>query len=112
MNNHFLQRLKNMKKVLISMSFAAFIFSCSARQNDNDSGVMTLNGTIEKRETTSYQYGTHIFNSGDKIYAIKSNSLNLNTYLNKQVSISGSKVKGYPVDGGPELIDVSKVIVR
>ncbi|WP_165499827.1 hypothetical protein [Pedobacter frigidisoli] len=61
---------------------------------------------------TTYQYGTHIINYGGKPYALKSSSVNLDIYVDKQVQIKGTKVSGYPLENGPELIEVTQVVVK
>lgn len=77
-------------------------------------------GTLQKTEMTSYQYGTHILkgflldgnpdtHGKEVIYALKSNKVNLNEFSGKKVIIIGSKVEGYPIEGGPILIEVSGV---
>lgn len=76
----------------------------------NNSGTtIRLTGKIEKIGMTTFQYGTHLLKADAKTYALKSASLNLDTYLDKQVTIKGNKVEGYPVEGGPEFIEVTEV---
>lgn len=77
-------------------------------------------GTLQKAEMTNYQYGTHILkgflldgnpstHGKESIYALKSSKVNLNKFLDKKVIIIGSKVEGYPIEGGPILIEVSQI---
>lgn len=66
-------------------------------------------GLLEKQGITSYQYGTHIISDKDKTYALRSSKINLDNYVNQTITIKGNKIKGYPVDGGPEYIDVKEV---
>lgn len=101
-----------MKKILILTLFVAALSGCSSMQNTSGSDAVSLTGNLQKMGITTYQYGTHTINSGGKPYALRSSSLNLDTYLDKQVSLKGTKVSGYPVEGGPELIEVSEVIVK
>lgn len=56
-------------------------------------------------------YGTHVLTNdhGQTLYALKSSSVKLDDYIDKNVEISGSKIEGYPIDGGPEYIEVSKI---
>lgn len=54
-------------------------------------------------------YGTHTILNKDKIYALRSSTINLDHYVNQTVTIKGNKIKGYPVDGGAEYIDVKEV---
>jgi hypothetical protein len=76
-------------------------------------------GVLQKRGMTAYQYGTHILNgkslSGkpdqpETTFALKAvKKINLNKYAGKKVIITGKKVDGYPLDSGPELIEVSAI---
>lgn len=66
-------------------------------------------GVIQKRGFTTYMYGTHTISSNNKTYALQSTTINLDSYLNNKVLIKGAKVNGYPVEDGPELIDVKSV---
>ena len=98
-----------MKKILILSLFVAVISSCSSMKNGGNSSTVTASGTIEKLGMTTFQYGTHLLKAGNKTYALKSASINLDTYLDKKVTIKGKKVSGYPLEGGPEFIDVTLV---
>lgn len=40
---------------------------------------------------------------------LRSSTINLDTCVNQTVTAKGSRIKGYPVDGGPEYIDVKEV---
>lgn len=68
-------------------------------------------GTMQHQGITTYMYGTHILvdRSGKTLYALRNSTLDLNTYIDKYVEVSGTLVAGYPVDGGPPLLDVSMV---
>ncbi|WP_406826051.1 hypothetical protein [Pedobacter sp. KACC 23697] len=98
-----------MKKILILALFVTAISGCSSIKNAEKSGTVTANGTIEKLGITTFQYGTHVLKADNKTYALKSETLNLDSYLDKKVTIKGKKVIGYPVDGGPELVEVTLV---
>lgn len=66
-------------------------------------------GIIEEQGITSYQYGTHILNTGEDFYALKSEKIDLGQYVNKKVTLKAEKIEGYPVDGGPEYLLVTEV---
>ena len=72
---------------------------------------VTAEGMIMKKGTTSYMYGTHILANADgkTLYALKSENLNLNDFIGKKRILKGDLVKGYPVDGGPDYLNVKKV---
>lgn len=89
--------------------FVAVISSCSTVKDANYTGSVTASGTLQKLGMTTFQYGTHLLKTDNKTYALKSASINLDTYLDKKITIKGRKVAGYPIDGGPELVEVTMV---
>ncbi|TRO67510.1 hypothetical protein [Christiangramia sabulilitoris] len=66
-------------------------------------------GTIKAAGITSYQYGTHILESGDDFYALRSAEADLTNFEDQEVKLWAEKIAGYPVDGGPEYLEVKKV---
>ena len=66
-------------------------------------------GLLEKRGITTYQYGTHVISDTKKTYALRSELVVLDAYVGKTVTVKGVKIPGYPVDGGPEFLEVSEV---
>lgn len=74
--------------------------------------LVEISGKLEKLGMSAFQYGTHVLHSGNVTYALKSDSISLDQYLDKQVSLKGTKEKGYPIEAGPDLINVEAVTVR
>lgn len=71
---------------------------------------MEITGTIEEQGITSYQYGTHTLTTAtDDFYALKSDAVDLNNYLNEDVTIVAEKIEGYPISGGPDYLLVLEV---
>lgn len=70
---------------------------------------MQLTGILKKAGMTAFQYGTHLLRSGGTTYALESKGLRLDRFVGKNVSITGQKVNGYPLEGGPELIRVKSI---
>lgn len=71
-------------------------------------------GTLQKPDATSYGYGTHAITdqaSGCR-YALQSEQVDLASYVGEKVEVTGTTARGYPVDGGPVLLNVSKVEPR
>ncbi|WP_367867269.1 hypothetical protein [Pedobacter sp. WC2423] len=76
-------------------------------------------GVLQKQGVTAYQYGTHVLkgeslsaelNEPETIFALKAGKkINLNKFVGKKVIITGKKVNGYPLELGPELIEVSAI---
>jgi len=93
----------NWKGVLVPL-FLFLFMSCSKPVYQ-----VSLEGTLESPGLTSYQYGSHQLTSIDSVYALRSSSLDLKKYETKEVNIFGQLVDGYPLEGGPVLIEVIKV---
>ncbi len=71
---------------------------------------LQLTGYLTRPEATTYMYGTHALESkGRVIAALKSDSVNLDAFTGKKVRITGNRVQGYPLSGGPDLIEVNKI---
>lgn len=96
-------------KLLATLSSFIFLFANTCNSPEGQDDLLELTGTIEKTGITSYQYGSHTLNNDDTFYALKSEKLDLDQYIGKEVKVSGSKIEGYPVDGGPDYILVEKV---
>ena len=98
-----------MKKLIILSLFIAIGSSCTSMKESNTANRVTATGVVEKLGMSTFQYGTHILKGEHKTYALKAEGINLDLYVNKKVTIKGKKVKGYPLEGGPELVDVTLV---
>ena len=73
---------------------------------------VTAEGVIQQQGMTTYQYGTHVLKDGTKtLYALMSKSQKLDNFVGKKVKITGTLVDGYPVDGGPDFVEVTDVEV-
>lgn len=98
-----------MKKLLILSLFVAVISGCTSMKDSNSASRVTAKGTITKLGMSTFQYGTHILKAENKTYALKSTAINLDNYIDKKVIVKGTKVSGYPLEGGPEFIEVTLV---
>lgn len=56
-------------------------------------------------------YGTHILvnDTGKTLYALKSANINLDKYIDKKVTVNGDLIAGYPVEGGPDYLNVQAI---
>lgn len=81
-------------------------FSCDSVPGDSS---RKYSGTIEPTGITSYQYGTHRLEARDTFYALRSKTIDLSQYEGQKVTISATPIQGYPVDGGPEYLEVRSV---
>lgn len=101
-----------MKRTLILSIIVAAISSCSSLKNSADADSVTLTGEIAALGITTFQYGTHAIKDGNISYALKSSKVNLEDYEDKTVTLKGTKVSGYPLEGGPELIEVLEISLK
>jgi hypothetical protein len=98
-----------MKKIVLLLIVGLAIAGCANVKPAADKSLVVLSGKLEALGMSTFQYGSHILNSGGKTYALKSAKVNLKSYEGKEVIVKGLKVAGYPVDGGPEFLDVQEV---
>ena len=101
-----------MKKTLILLMLGFAMTGCGTMKEKNVGETVQLNGKIEKLEMSTFQYGTHVLKQGEKLFALRSAKVNLDSYVNKEVSLKGVKVQGYPVENGPDFIDVQEVSAK
>lgn len=66
---------------------------------------MEIRGTLQAQGITTYLYGSHTLPG----YALRSSTVKLDDYLNQKVTVRGHKIDGYPVDGGPDYIEVEEI---
>ena len=92
---------------LIAPLFFIVITSCSSG-NSQDSG-LTYSGVIKPSGMTTYQYGTHTITTDDSFYALKSETIDLQDFEGESVTIKAKRIEGYPLEGGPEYLEVMQV---
>ncbi|MDT0645701.1 hypothetical protein RM545_03275 [Zunongwangia sp. F260] len=85
-----------------------FISTCSNTTGDG-SALLQATGVVQASGITSYQYGTHTLASEEKSYALKSTNIDLSKYEGETVKISAEKIEGYPIENGPEYLNVQKI---
>lgn len=77
-------------------------------------------GVVSKSDVSSHQYGTHVLKgrfldgNPDNVnqampYALRSSNVRLDLWNGKAVIVSGQLASGYPIEGGPPLIDVEAI---
>ena len=99
--------MKIFKIIILGTLFLFGSQACQSKKIASDQ--IEISGVIQIQGMTTYQYGTHTINSNDKLYALKSSTVDLNKYLKQNVTIFGVKVAGYPIENGPEYLEVVKV---
>lgn len=92
--------------IIFGVVFLLFAATCD---HTKSSDTMEITGKLQPRGITSYQYGTHVIKSKDKTYALKSKKISLKDHEDDTVTITGKKVEGYPLEGGPVLLEVLKL---
>lgn len=95
--------MKTLKILFIGTVICLSVISC--RKDHNHLESIEVSGTIQKQEMTTYQYGTHTISG----YALRSSSILLDDYIDQQATIVGKKIEGYPVDGGPDFLEVELI---
>lgn len=100
-----------MKRLLYVFVMLVCCIACT-KEDDNFDRKSVI-GTIKDAGNTYYMYGTHILVSDDgkTLYALTSSSVELKNYNNTKVEVSGVLVKDYPIEDGPEFLDVNSIKV-
>lgn len=75
----------------------------------NQTDQMEVTGTIQQQGITSYQYGTHTISNDETFYALKSEKVDLDDYIDEEVTIVAEKIEGYPLSGGPDYLLVLEI---
>lgn len=97
-------------KVLYLFLFAAMVATgCKKTAEGTPTGSITVIGKLEVQGATTYQYGTHTIKNIDQFYTLKSSTIRLDDYAGKSVTLTGNSVSGYPLEGGPELLNVVSI---
>lgn len=94
-------------KLLKLLIFCTLIYlsAVSCKKNDANLATIEITGTLKEQGITTYQYGTHTIAG----YALRSSTVTLDDYINQNVTVVGYKIEGYPVDGGPDFIEVEEI---
>ena len=96
-------------KTFLLISIMLFALSCRKKEENT---FIEARGIILMQGATVYMYGDHVLldNSGNVLFALVSDGIIPDNSTRQPVGIRGYKMKGYPIDGGPELIYVTEVI--
>jgi hypothetical protein len=68
----------------------------------------TGQGIVRKQGMTTYQYGDFILihRDGHTVCAMRNGEVRLEDWIGQYVEIKGATIPGYPIDGGPEYVEV------
>lgn len=87
-----------------------FAASCK-KDSTPDPDAVTFTGCIYQQESiTTYQYGTYSITNGTMGYALTSETIDLSQHIGDTVTIEGMKKEGYPVEDGPDYVEVTTVL--
>lgn len=98
-----------MKIFLMLAGIYLILFTATCRNTNQNSDTMEVTGRLEPIGMTTWQYGTHTISDDEDFYALRGKEVNLQEYEGKQVTITATKVEGYPVDGGPVFLEVTSI---
>ena len=68
-------------------------------------------GVIRRQGFTDYDYGSHVLKDEDgaTLYALTSDKIDLDEYIGLIKTVRGESVSGYPLDGGPDYMNVKTI---
>lgn len=98
------------KLILIGLCLIALGGCTSNRSRDlrvKRGGVLTI------VQMSTWMYGTHILSddTGKPLTALDSQKINLDMYQGQKVEVQGILKNGYPIDSGPEFLEVKTIEV-
>lgn len=99
-----------MKIIFSIAAFFLLFVSATCNTGRSNGSTMKFTGEIEAIGMSSWQYGTHTLTNENTFYALKSEKIDLSKYEGKTVTVSAVKIEGYPLEGGPEFLNVVQVI--
>ena len=96
--------MKLMRYLLFSMLL--IVLSASTCEKDNNKPMIEVTGVLQQQGVTTYQYGTHVMPG----YALRSSTIDLDQYVGQNVTVRGYLIESYPVENGPEYLEVEEVV--
>ena len=101
-----MKRLKSF--FFVSAVVSLLLISCS-KDEDLTNGTIEFTGLIQTAQITSYQYGTHTLTTDAEVYALRSSAVDLADFVGRTETVVAVKIEGYPIDGGPEFLEVTEM---
>jgi len=101
----------HLKVMTMILTLAIVLPFASFGATPSKPGEITATGFLKKQGITTYMYGTHVLldDNGWTLYALRSNAIDLNKYINLKVTVRGSLIDGYPLDFGPNYLNVKSM---
>ncbi len=103
-----------MKSIPFLMAVFLFFFTATcnnqtANKTMDTKETLEVEGKVEAIGMTSWQYGSHTLTNDETFFALRSEKVDLKQYEGKHVKLNAVKVEGYPVEGGPEFLEVLSI---
>jgi len=98
-----------MKFSAISAAVSLILLTSTCNKESQKDNYLEVTGTLEVIQMSSWQYGTHTISNDTIFYALRSEKTDLAPFEGKTVTITATKIEGYPVDSGPEFLEVTEV---
>jgi len=98
-----------MKKLILTAVCFMILGGCTSNRI-KDEGVKR-DGILTAVQMSTWMYGTHILSddTGKPLTALNSQKINLDEYEGQKVEVRGTLKDGYPVDSGPEYLEVHSI---
>ncbi len=99
------------KLVLIAVCFM-ILGGCTSNRIKKDEGIKR-EGILTAIQASIWMYGTHVLSDdiGKPLSALSGKNINLDEYEGKKVEVRGILKDGYPIDSGPEYLEVYSIEV-
>jgi len=100
-----------MKKLILIGLCLMVLGGCTSNRS-KDLGVKR-DGILTTIQMSTWMYGTHVLsdNTGKPLTALDGQKINLDMYEGQKVEVKGTLKDGYPVDSGPEYLEVKSIEV-
>jgi len=100
-----------MKKLILMGLCLMVLGGCTSNRN-KDVGVKR-DGVLTTIQMSTWMYGTHVLSddTGKPVTALDSQKINLDMYEGEKVEVQGTLKDGYPIDSGPEFLEVQTIEV-
>lgn len=106
--------------IIISFGVVLFLVYVTSQlglgvESDPDNAVsaptIAATGVINRQSFTDYDYGSHVLKDEDgaTLYALTSDEIDLDEHLGLTKTVRGESVSGYPLDGGPDYLNVKTI---
>ncbi len=98
-----------MKKLILIAVCFTILGGCSSNRI-KDEGVKR-DGVLTAVQMSAWMYGSHVLSddTGKPLTALSGQKIDLDEYDGQNVEVKGTLKGGYPVDSGPEYLEVQSI---